>query len=75
MKLFQMPTVPQCGDEEHTPRETSECETEGGFCEKSHVRADISQDSAALVLFLKKGIWWTQSKFLGIPGSGAGPLP
>lgn len=75
MRLPQIPTVPQCGDEELIPGEALECETEGGFCEKSHVRTDTSRDSAALVLFLKEGIWWTQSKFLGITGSGAGPLP
>lgn len=75
MRLSQIPTTPQCGDEELIPREASECETEGGFCEKSHVRTDTSRDGAALVLFLKDGIWWTESKFLGIAGSGAGPLP
>lgn len=54
MRLSQIPTMPQCGDEELISRESSGCETEGGFCEKSHVRTDTSRDGAALVLFLRK---------------------
>lgn len=75
MKSFQIPAMPQCGN-----GEASECETEGGFCEKSHGRADVSEGSAyggpvALVLFPKEDIGWTQYKFLGMSGSGTGPPP
>lgn len=45
MRLFQISAMFHCGNEEQTPREASECETEGGFCNKSHVSANISQDN------------------------------
>jgi hypothetical protein len=45
MRLFQIPAMLQSRDEEQTLREASECETEGGFCNKSHITSAISQGS------------------------------
>lgn len=62
MRLFHIPAMVHCEDEEQTFRDASECETEGGFCHERHVRADISQAGpvlagpTAVVLVLKEGI-------------------